>query len=84
VISIICISFLLFGGIVAANDLFREYFSKDEATLNKELGSLSHKQLISEIDSLAKSNEGTNHINALIPFVTELFQRKMKLMIQNY
>lgn len=79
VISIICISFLLFGGIVAANDLFREYFSKDEATLNKELGSLSHKQLISEIDSLAKSTEGTDHLNALIPFVTELFQRKNEI-----
>jgi len=77
IISLIfCLSLLFFAGIASANDIFKKYADKDEETLMKDLAALSKKQLIEEMDSLAKSSEGTGDINALIPFATELFERK--------
>ncbi|MBY6274278.1 MAG: hypothetical protein CW346_19195, partial [Bacillaceae bacterium] len=65
IISLIfCLSLLFFAGIASANDIFKKYADKDEETLMKDLAALSKKQLIEEMDSLAKSSEGTGDINA--------------------
>lgn len=80
----ICMLFILSAGVVVANyDHIQQYFVQDEAAMNEKIKALSHEQLINEIEGLAAKVEGTNDLNALIPFVSELYQRRDTLQDQD-
>ncbi|OPA79284.1 hypothetical protein BVG16_09355 [Paenibacillus selenitireducens] len=85
----ICLTLILSVGVAAANwdNILQKYLAKDEVALQNDVENMSNEQLIDEIDTLAatvdqpalNSSSGKSNINILIPFVSELFQRKDEL-----
>ncbi|MCM3134874.1 hypothetical protein M3629_19015 [Paenibacillus polysaccharolyticus] len=84
-----CLALFLSVGIAGANlnNVLQKHLSGDEVVLQNNIKKLSVEQLINEIESVAatvgnpstfakNSNAGANDINTLIPFVSELFERK--------
>lgn len=73
----ICFSLILSSGAAIANHgVLQKYAMMDETTMYNDLKALNLEQLVSEINNMAIALEKTNDINFLIPFATELFQRK--------
>jgi hypothetical protein len=86
----ICLTLILSVGVATANwdNILQKYLAKDEVALQNDVENMSNEQLIDEIDSLAatidqpttlNSSSGKSNINILIPFVSELIQRKDEL-----